>query len=138
MLIKNDEQITEILRDSKTIAVVGASPDPNRSSHGIMEALIKDGYDVVPVNPKYEEVLGRKCFPTVASIGKSIDIVDVFRRSEFVDEVARDAVDANAKIIWMQLGVINEDAAQYASEHGLKVIMDKCIMIERRRLLRKR
>jgi hypothetical protein len=88
------------------------------------------------VNPKYKEVLGKKCFPTVVSIGRPIDVVDVFRRSEFVDEVAKDAVDAKAKVLWMQLGVISETAAQYAADHGIKVVMDRCIMVEHRRLIR--
>jgi predicted CoA-binding protein len=135
MTINDDKQLTEILKGSKTIAVVGASPDPDRDSNRIMEYLIRVGYDVFPVNPNYEEVLDKKCFPTVKSIGKPIDIVDIFRRSEFVDDAAKDAVSANAKILWMQLGVINETAAQYAMDHGMKVVMNRCIMVEYRRLL---
>lgn len=100
-----------------------------------MAALLKLGYDVTPVNPNYDEVLGKKCYPTVTSIGKPVDIVDVFRRSEFIDEVAMDAVNAKSKVLWMQLGVINESAAQYASDHGMKVVMNRCIMVEHRRLI---
>ncbi len=130
-----DAGLKEILKSAKTIAVVGASPDSDRDSNRIMEYLLKVGYDAIPVNPKYQEVLGKKCFPTVAAIGKPVDIVDVFRRSEFVDEVAKDAVDAKAKVLWMQLGVINENAAQFAADHGLKVVMNRCIMVEYRRLI---
>jgi predicted CoA-binding protein len=135
MVIENDKQLDEILRGAKTIAVVGASPDPNRDSNRIMGFLVRVGYDVIPVNPNYEEVLDRKCYPTIKSIGKPIDIVDVFRRSEFVEEVAKDAVEANAKVLWTQLGVINEHAAQYAADNGLKVVTNKCIMVEHRRLM---
>src|SRR5271157_4540987 len=110
MLVEDDKQLAEILKSAKTIAVVGASPDPNRDSNRIMWFLIRVGYDVIPVNPKYEKVLDRKCYPTIRSIGKPIDIVDAFRRSEFVEEVAKDAVEANAKVLWMQLGVISEHA----------------------------
>jgi predicted CoA-binding protein len=133
-LIEDDNQLIEILKDAKTIAVVGASPDPNRDSNRIMEYFIKVGYDVIPVNPNYEKIFDRKCFPTVTSIGIPVDIVDVFRRSEFVDEAAKDVVSANAKVLWMQLGVINESAAQYAMDNGLKVVMNRCIMVEYRRL----
>ena len=133
-IIQDDKQLIDILKYSRIIAVVGASPDPNRDSNRIMEYLIKVGYDVIPVNPNYEEVLGKKCYPRVEIIGKPIDIVDVFRRSEFVDEVAHDAVEAKAKALWMQLGVINNAAAQYAIEHSVKVVMNRCIMVEYRRL----
>ena len=134
--IQDDIIITEILTDAKTIAVVGASPDEDRDSHRIMKYLLHLGYEVFPVNPKYEEVLGQKCYPTVTSIGKQIDIVDVFRRSEFLAEVARDAVDAKADVLWMQLGVINESAARYASDRGIRVVMNRCIMVDHRRLIR--
>lgn len=133
--IEDDAEIAEVLKTAKTIAVVGASPDPKRDSHRIMKYLITAGFDVTPVNPKCSEMLGKKCYPTLASIGKPVDIVDVFRRSEFVDEVAKDAVEAAAKVLWMQLAVINENAAQYAAAHGLKVIMNRCIMVEYRRLI---
>ncbi len=135
MAIEEDNHLLEILKSAKTIAVVGASPDPNRDSNRIMDYLIKVGYNVIPVNPNYEKVLDKKCYPTIKNIGKPIDIVDVFRRSEFVEEVAKDAVEANAEVLWMQLGIINENAAQYAADKGLKVVMNKCIMVEHRRLV---
>jgi predicted CoA-binding protein len=136
MTIGDGRQLFEILRSAKTIAVVGASSNSNRDSNRIMEYLVKVGYEVFPVNPNYDKVLDRKCHPTVKSIGKPIDIVDVFRRSEFVEEVAEDAVRASAKVLWMQLGVSNERAAQYAADNGISVVMDRCIMVEHRRLSR--
>lgn len=130
----DDRTIRQILEDARTIAVVGASPNPDRDSYKIMTYLINNGYSVIPVNPNYEEVLGQKCFPTVKSIGTPVDIVDVFRRSEVVKETALDAISAGAKVLWLQLWVINSDAAQLAINNGLKVIMDRCIMVEHKRL----
>lgn len=136
MTIEDDGPLTEILKSAKTIAIVGASQDLSRDSTMIMQYLLKDGFDVIPVNPKYDEVLGKKCYPTVRSVGKPVDIVDVFRRSEFVNELAKNAVAAKAKVLWMQLGVINKSAAQYAADHGMKVVMNRCIMVEHRRLIK--
>ncbi|MFZ1081435.1 MAG: CoA-binding protein [Candidatus Kryptoniota bacterium] len=136
MTIEDDGRLTEILKSAKTIAIVGASQDLSRDSTMIMQYLLKDGFDVIPVNPKYDEVLGKKCYPTVRSVGKPVDIVDVFRRSEFVNELAKNAVAAKAKVLWMQLGVINKSAAQYAADHGMKVVMNRCIMVEHRRLIK--
>ncbi|MGC8595969.1 MAG: CoA-binding protein [Candidatus Kryptoniota bacterium] len=130
----DDRTIKQILKEAKTIAVVGASSNPARDSYRIMSYLMKNGYNVIPVNPNYEEVLGQKCFPTVESIGKPVDIVDVFRRSEAVNETAQDAIRAGAKVLWLQLWVINNDAAHFALKSGLKVIMDRCIMVEHQRL----
>ncbi len=135
-IIEEDDAISDILKDARTIAVVGASTDPYRDSNMIAHYLINKGYEVFPVNPKYEEVLERKCYSSVASIGRQIDIVDVFRRSEFMEEVSRDAVSAKVRVLWMQLGIENEAAAHYAAENGLQVVMNRCIMIEHRRLIR--
>lgn len=134
--VEDDNEIRRILQDAKVIAVVGASNNPMRESNLISQFLIREGYEVIPVNPKYTEVLGRKCFPTVASIGKQVDIVDVFRRSEFLEETARDAVEAKANVLWMQLGIENENAAGIAADEGLQVVMNRCIMVEHRRLIR--
>ena len=136
LTVEEDPDIREILKDARTIALVGASADPSRDSNLIGQFLIKQGYEVIPVNPRYPEVFGKKCFPTVAGIGKQIDIVDVFRRSEFLGETARDAVDAKAQVLWMQLGIENEGAARIAADAGLRVVMNRCIMVEHRRLLR--
>jgi Predicted CoA-binding protein len=132
----DDKVIKQILKDAKTIAVVGASPNPARDSYKIMTYLMSKGYNVIPVNPNYQEVLGQKCFPTVESIGKPVDIVDVFRRSEVVMETAEDAIRSGAKVLWLQLWVVNYDAAHLAINSGLKVIMDKCIMVEHSRIFR--
>ena len=135
MMVQDDKSLSDILESANTIAVVGASPDMSRDSNRIMAYLLKVGYEVIPVNPNYAEVMEKKCFPTVTSIGRPIDIVDVFRRSIFINEVAKDTVEANAGVLWMQLGVINEDAAGYAESNGVKVVMDRCIMVEYRRLV---
>ncbi|MCL4539643.1 MAG: CoA-binding protein [Bacteroidetes bacterium] len=135
-IVEEDAVISELLKDARTIAVVGASTDQYRDSNMIAHYLINKGYEVFPVNPKYEEVLDRKCYPSVASIGKQIDIVDVFRRSEFLEEVAKDAVSSKARVLWMQLGIENEEAARYAADNGLQVVMNRCIMVEHRRLVR--
>lgn len=136
LTVDSDDEIRGILNGAKVIAVVGASVKPDRDSNLISQFLIREGYEVIPVNPKYTEVLGRKCFPTVASIGKQVDIVDVFRRSEFVEETANDAVAAKANILWMQLGIENDEAARLAADGGLQVVMNRCIMVEHRRLVR--
>ena len=136
LTVEEDPDLLEILRNARTIAVVGASADPSRDSNLIAQFLIKEGYDVIPVNPKYAEVLGRRCFPTVASIGRHVDIVDVFRRGEYMQETAQDAVEAKAQVLWMQLGIENGDAARIAADAGLRVVMNRCIMVEHRRLLR--
>lgn len=136
LTVDSDNEIRGILKDAKVIAVVGASTNPYRDSNLISQFLIRKGYEVIPVNPKYDEVLGLKCYPSVASIGKQVDIVDVFRRSEFMEETARDAVESKANVLWMQLGIENEDAARIAADGGLQVVMNRCIMVERRRLFR--
>ncbi len=136
LTVDEDDEIRRILKDTRTIAVVGASADPSRDSNLISQFLMRVGYDVIPVNPKYAEVLGRKCYPTVASIGRQVDIVDVFRRSEFMEETVRDALEAKAAVLWMQLGIENENAARTAADGGLQVVMNRCIMVEHRRLIR--
>ncbi len=136
LTVDSDDEIRGILKDAKVIAVVGASANPARDSNLISQFLIREGYEVIPVNPKYDEVLGLKCYPTVASIGKQVDIVDVFRRGEFMEETAKDAVQSKANVLWMQLGIENEDAARIAADGGLQVVMNRCIMVERRRLFR--
>ena len=136
MPIEDEQAIRDILVSAKTIAVVGASTKPWRDSNSIMQYLMDRGYTVYPVNPSYESVLDRRCFPDVASIPGGVDIVDVFRNPEGVPEVVDDAIAAKAKILWLQLGVVHEEAAKKAEEHGLQVIMDHCIAIDHRRLVR--
>ena len=122
--------IKKILQETKTIAIVGASDKPERDSYKIMLFLLDHGYTVIPVNPAYNEILGKKCYPNLRAIPESIDVVDIFRKSEDVLPVIQDAVDIKAKTVWMQLGVVNEQAAQLAQQAGLNVIMDHCIKIE--------
>jgi predicted CoA-binding protein len=134
-LLEGDEP-ARLLGRTRRIAMVGASPDPGRPSHGVMRQLLDAGYDVVPINPTVQSVLGRTAYPTleeaVAATGK-FDMVDVFRRPEFTPDIARSAVAVGAKSLWLQLGVVNWEAAQIAREGGLEIVMDRCTAIEERR-----
>ncbi len=135
MPIEDDATIQAILRSSKTVAVVGASENPNRDSNRIMQFLLNRGYDVYPVNPQYQSVLGRKCVPDLASVPVPIDIVDVFRSPEAVPAIVDESVAVKAKVLWLQFGVVHEEAAQIAEKSGLRVIMDHCIAVDHRRLI---
>ena len=124
-------EIRRILEESRNVAVVGLSDSPFRTSHAIASAIQRAGYRIFPVNPNLTgPVLGEEPYATVGEIPEPIDIVDVFRRSEKVMPTAEDAVAAGAKVLWMQSGVINAEAARYAEEHGLTVIMDRCIKVD--------
>lgn len=127
-------QISEILHAARTIAVVGLSAKRYRPSYGVAEYLKRAGYRIIPVNPQETEVLGEKCYPDLESIPEAVDIVDIFRRSEFVPEVVEAAIRKGAKVVWMQEGVIHEAAARRAQEAGLVVVMDRCILKDHRRL----
>ncbi len=125
------EEIRALLEGSHTVAVVGLSDRPYRTSHSIARALKDYGFRIFPVNPNLRgPVLGEEPYASLAEVPEAVDIVDVFRRSEKVMPVAKDAVEAGAKVLWMQSGVINEEAADYAREHGLTVVMDRCIMVD--------
>ena len=128
--------IEEILRECRTVAVVGLSPRPNRPSHSVSVYLQQNGYRIVPVNPMVEEVLGEQSYPDLESIPFHVELVDVFRRSEEVPTVVEQAIRAGAEAVWLQLGVIHHEAAARAAEHGLDVVMDKCTAIEHRALAR--
>lgn len=117
-----------ILKGSPTIALVGASPNPGRPSHQVMKFLLACGFEVIPVRPKVKEVLGRPCFPGLDGLKGKVDIVDVFRRPEACPEVARDAVAAGARVLWLQEGIISDEAAAIARQGGLEVVMDSCIL----------
>jgi len=130
----SDEKIREILATPRTIAVVGCSPDPSRDSHEIAALLKAKGHTVIPVNPSCQEILGERCYASVRDIPVPVDMVDVFRRPEHVGPIADDAIAVKAKILWLQLDVINESAAQKAQAAGLTVVMDRCPAIEYRRL----
>jgi uncharacterized protein len=125
------EEIRDLLARSRTVAVVGLSDRPYRTSHRIAQALQDFGFRIFPVNPNLRgPVLGEEPYDSVEDVPEAMDIVDVFRNSEKVMPTARDAVAAGAKALWMQSGVINEEAASYAKEHGLTVVMDRCIMVD--------
>jgi predicted CoA-binding protein len=136
MPIEDDRIIEQILRNAKTVAVVGASAKPWRDSGSIAQFLARRGYTVLPINPAYTDVLGMKCYPDLVSTGAKIDIVDIFRKPEEVLPIVDAAIAIGAATIWMQLEVVNEDAAKRAEEAGLNVIMDRCIAVEHRRLIR--
>ena len=126
----------EILRNARTIAIVGASPRPNRPSHGVMRYLLAHGYRCIPVRPRdCDEVLGVPCAQSLVDVNEPIDVVDVFRRPEFCADVARDAVAAGAKALWLQLGIVSPEARRIAEEAGLAYVEDACTAIVHRREL---
>lgn len=129
-----DSVIRDILAQPRRIAVVGCSPDPSRDSNHVAQLLIDHGHHVIPVNPTAAEAVGRPCVATLREIGEPIDMVDVFRRSDQIDPIVDDAIAIGARILWLQLGVINEPAARRAQAAGLTVVMDRCPAIEYRRL----
>jgi predicted CoA-binding protein len=132
----DDAGIAELLRTARRIAVVGASSKPTRPSFGVFRTLLDAGYECVPVNPREAEVLGVPAVATLAGAARlgPIDIVDVFRRAELTEEVAREAVAVGARTLWLQLGIVNWESARIASEAGLSVVMDRCTAIELRRI----
>ena len=119
----------EILGQAKTIAVVGASPKPWRPSHDVMRYLLEQGYDVIPVNPRGDEVLGIPCAPTLAEVGRPVDLVDVFRRPEFTPGIAREAVYAGAKALWLQMGIVSDEARAIAEAGGLDYVENACTKV---------
>jgi predicted CoA-binding protein len=136
MPLTRDEDIAELLTNARTIAMIGASDRPDRASYGVMKFLQDHGYRVFPVNPQItgEHIHGEFVWRELAQIGEPIDVVDIFRRSEMAGEAVDQAIFAGAKAVWMQLGVINEDAAARAEAAGLKVVMDRCPKIDIARL----
>jgi predicted CoA-binding protein len=132
-----DDKILRMLHESRVIAVVGASPDPARDSHGVMAYLQRHGYRTIPVNPacREPEILGEKVWPRLSDVPERIDLVDVFRRSEHAGAVVDEAVEAGARFVWLQLGVIDESAAARAEAAGVPVVMNRCPRIEIPRLL---
>jgi len=129
-----DEDIRFALQQTKTWAVVGCSPDPGRDSHRIAALLMRHGLRVIPVNPAATEILGERCFASVHEIGEPVDVVDVFRRSSEAGAHVDEAIEIGAKAVWMQLGVIDAEAAERARSAGLRVVMDRCPAIELPRL----
>jgi predicted CoA-binding protein len=137
----DDDEVLDLLESGPRIAIVGASSNPIRPSHGVMRSLVRAGYDVVPVNPRETEIDGMRCFPTVvdavAETGH-VDLVDVFRRPDLCVEHAREAVAVGARCLWLQLGIANAEAARIAHDAGLSVVMDRCTIVEHRRLVARR
>ncbi|MDP2845025.1 MAG: CoA-binding protein [Candidatus Methanoperedens sp.] len=124
----------ESILNYKTIAVVGISDDPERPSHFVARFLEAHGYNIIPVNPKLTEWEGKKCYPDLLSIPVKVDIVDIFRRSEAVPPIADEAIAIKAKAVWMQEGIVNEEAAAKARKAGIEVVMDRCMKKEYIRL----
>jgi predicted CoA-binding protein len=126
--------IPEILKSSRTIAVVGLSSNPMRPSNGVAAYLQRAGYRVIPINPNESEVLGEKCYARLEDVPEKIDLVDIFRRPECVPEIVESAIRVGAKTVWMQEGVVNHQAAERARTAGLEVVMDRCTLKEHRKL----
>jgi len=136
VLHPSDQQVKDLLQKAHTIAVVGLSSSRIRASYGVSQYMQSAGYRIIPVNPNEQEVLGEKSYPRLEDVPEKIDVVDVFRRWEFVPEIVDAAIRVGARAIWMQEGVVNETAAQRARDAGLFVVMDACILREHRRLMR--
>ena len=128
------EEIKQILKNSRKIAIVGLSPKEERDSHRVAKYLIEEGYEIVPVNPGQKEILGETCFKTLKDIPFKVDLVDLFLNPERVPPVVDQAIEIGAPVLWMQIGVIHNEAAQKAREAGLAVVMDRCMMREHKRL----
>ena len=127
-----DDYLQGILKSVKTIAMVGASPDKTKFSYGVLRVLHETGYDMIPVNPRPDvtEIRGIKVYPTLASIDRPVDMVEVFRRPEDLPGIAREAVEIGAKVLWGQIGVVNAEAARIAEDAGMRVVMNRCPKIE--------
>ncbi len=123
----SDQELEQLLTDATVIAMVGASSNPEKASHGIMQKLQRAGYRVIPVNPRETEMLGERSYASLVDVPERIDIVDVFRRAEDTPAIADEAVTIGAKALWLQSGIVSEDAASRAKQGGLVVVMDACI-----------
>lgn len=133
-ILSTDAEIKKLIEETKRIAIVGLSNKPERDSYKVAEYLQKIGMEIIPVNPVIDEVLGVKAVASLMDIEGPVDMVDVFRAPDQVMPIAKEAVEIGAKSLWLQLSVVNEEAAQYASDNGLKVVMDHCIKIDHKRL----
>ncbi len=134
-MTNSDDQLRSILSSSKNVAVVGLSTDPDRDSNKIAAYLIAAGYNVIPINPAVDEVLGLKSYASLEDVPVPIDIVDVFRRPEYIPDIARSSVAVGAQVLWTQLNIVSEEGAEIASAAGLQVVMNRCTLIEHRRLI---
>ncbi|MDH3252761.1 MAG: CoA-binding protein [Ignavibacteria bacterium] len=133
MLLEHDEEIRTLLSNATTIAVVGLSAKPYRDSYRVAQYLLRHGYTIIPVNPHVNEVFGLRAYSDLPGVPSSVDIVNIFRRPEFVPGIVNDAIAAGARTVWMQLGVGHSVATQTAIEAGLSVVVNRCIMVEHRR-----
>ena len=129
-----DRRLREILTDARTIAVVGLSSEPWRDSHSVARYMQRRGYRIIPVNPNESEVLGERAYASLLDVPEKVEVVNVFRRPEHTPDVARDAVQAGARVLWLQSGIVNDEAGRIAEEGGLEVIMGLCIRTETQRL----
>jgi uncharacterized protein len=133
-MTNTDQLIEDVLKNSKTIAVVGISPKPDRASNEVAKYMQARGYKIVPVRPGADEILGEKAYASLKDIPFEVDIVDIFRKPEHIAAIVDEAIEIKAKAVWMQLGLVHEDAAKKAEAAGLKVVQDKCLVIEHRRI----
>lgn len=132
----DDASIKSILENSKVIAVIGCSSNMEKAAHRIPKYMKDNGYKIIPVNPNSDEILGEKCYKSILDVKEEVDIVNIFRPSGECLEAVKDAIKINPKVIWMQTGIINEEAKALAEQHGIKVVMDKCLMVEHEKLTR--
>ncbi len=130
MYMPTSKEVEEILKESKTIAVVGLSPREERDSNRVTRYMIEAGYQIIPVNPACDQLLGLKSYPSLSEIPVKVDIVDIFRKLDAVPGIVDEAISTEAKTIWMQENIVHNGAAKAAKEAGLKVVMNKCIMVE--------
>jgi len=130
-----DEEVVELLKSAKTVAVVGISHKEDRDSYKVAKYLKEHGYKIIPVNPKYKEVLGEPCYPDLKSVPEKIDVVDIFRNIDAIPGIVDEAIAVGAGAVWMQLGLAHNESAEKARQAGLKVVMNKCMKIEHHRLL---
>jgi predicted CoA-binding protein len=127
ILLEYIVQEKAIIQKYRNVAIVGFSPDEEKASYRVGKYLSEHGYNIFPVNPMVSEIMGKKCYPNLTAIPDNIEVVDIFRKSEEVVPVVREAIKIGARVVWMQLGIVNEDAAKIAREAGLSVVMDKCM-----------
>jgi predicted CoA-binding protein len=134
MTLSADPDLKQIFETCRTIAVVGCSPNPERAGNYVARYLQERGYRVIPVNPGHQTLLGERCYASLRDIPEPVDMIDCFRRSEFIPDIVEDAIAIGAKVIWMQLGVIHKEAALRAEAAGMKVVMNRCPIIDYPRL----
>tara|TARA_X000001036_G_scaffold396864_1_gene398685 strand:- start:392 stop:790 length:399 start_codon:yes stop_codon:yes gene_type:complete len=125
-LLSNKEILKSLLKNIKSVAIVGASSNPQRDSFKVMKFLLEQGYKVFPVNPKETNILGTKCYPSLKSIKQKVDMVDIFRAKEFIFDLTKEAIEIDTNVIWMQEGIIDEKSSSLGKSNGIKVVMDEC------------